>query len=257
MSSKVIIIPDPHAHPDFNNERADWIGELIADEKPNKVICLGDLADMPSLCSYDKNTREFSGRSYAKDIESAVEFQDRMWHRVRKRKKRKPASAILIGNHEQRIDRALDMSPELEGTISYSDLQYHRYFDDVVYYEGMTPGVYEDRGVHYSHYFVSGAMGRAISGEHSAYTLLTKKFTSCTVGHDHRLDYCIRTRGDGKKIMGLVAGVGQDYHAGWAGTVNDLWWSGVVIKDNLENGCYDLRAVSMDRLRKEYKGKLS
>ena len=95
-------------------------------------------------------------------------------------------------------------------------------------------------------------MGRAISGEHLAYSLLAKKFISCTVGHDHRFDYCIRTRGDGKVIMGLCAGVGIDYHADWAGGVNDLWWNGVIIKNNVEDGRYDLTMVSMEQLRKEY-----
>lgn len=26
-----LVIPDSHAHPDYNNNRADWLGELIAD----------------------------------------------------------------------------------------------------------------------------------------------------------------------------------------------------------------------------------
>ena len=67
-----------------------------------------------------------------------------------------------------------------------------------------------------------------------------------------RFDYCIRTRGDGKVIMGLCAGVGIDYHADWAGGVNDLWWNGVIIKNNVEDGRYDLTMVSMEQLRKEY-----
>ena len=58
-----MIVPDPHAHPDFHNERADWLGKLIKDLKPDGVINIGDAADMPYLCSYDKGTRAFQGRS--------------------------------------------------------------------------------------------------------------------------------------------------------------------------------------------------
>ena len=68
MSRTHLIIPDPHAHPDFHNERADWLGKLIKYLKPDVVINIGDAADMPSLCSYDKCTRAFGVRSYRKDI---------------------------------------------------------------------------------------------------------------------------------------------------------------------------------------------
>ena len=106
-------------------------------------------------------------------------------------------------------------------------------------------------GVHYAHFFVSGVKGLPISGEHSAYTLLTKKFVSCTQGHVHTADYCIRTIDGGRKINGLVCGVYQDYDADWAGECNKLWWRGVVVKRNVEDGAYDPQFISLDNLRKE------
>lgn len=210
---------------------------------------------MSSLCSYDKNTRKAFERNYAKDIEAACEFQDRMWHEVKKRKKRMPRRIILEGNHEERIERALDANPEMQGWLSFKDLQYSHYWDVVVRYDGGTPGVFVSDDIHYSHYFTSGAMGRPIGGEHLGYSLLTKKFVSCTVGHDHRLDYCIRTRADGSRIMGLSAGSSMDYRSDWAGQGSDAWWNGVVIKDNVYKGTYDPRFISMEQLRKEYGGK--
>lgn len=251
--TKTIVIGDPHALPSYNNDRADWIGEFIADEKPDEVIVIGDLADMPSLCSYDKGTRAFAGRSYAKDIESACEFNDRLWRPTRKRKKRLPKRVILEGNHEHRIERALDMSPELQGTVSFDDLQWDKDYDEIIRYDGQTPGIYESNGCYYAHYFASGAMGRAIGGEHMAYSLITKKFMSCTAGHDHRLDYCIRSKADGSKMMGLVVGTTMDYKCDWVGQAGEGWWSGVCVKDNIEDGVYDLRCVSMEALKKEYK----
>lgn len=250
--SKVIVIGDPHAQPKFHNERAEWIGQLIVAEKPDEVICIGDLADMISLCSYDKGQRGAIGRSYAADIASAVDFNDRMMYWVKKAKKRKPKFTILEGNHEERIERALNQTPELEGTIAFKDLQYDDYYDEVIRYDGATPGVYESNGVHYAHYFSSGAMGRPIGGEHVGYSLLAKKYVSCTVGHDHKLDYCIRTRGDGQRIMGLGCGGAMDFPSDWAGQSAKSWWNGVIIKDNVENGTYDLRCVSMGALKKEY-----
>src|SRR5690606_19069830 len=144
-----LIVPDVHADPNHDNRRADYLSELIQDEQPDKVIFIGDVFDLASLSSYDKGKRAFQGRSYAKDIEAGVEFLDRVWSPLRSRKKRLPTRYFFIGNHEDRITRALDLSPELEGTIGLEDCQLERYFNEVVGYEGRTPGTLEIDGVNY------------------------------------------------------------------------------------------------------------
>jgi hypothetical protein len=248
-----LIIPDPHAHPNFNNTRAEWLSKLIQDVKPDVVINMGDCADMASLSSYDQGKRQYQGRSYRADINSAVDFNDRLWSPIKKLKKKLPRRIVLEGNHEQRIERALDMSPELVGAIGWKDLRYNDYYDEEVRYTGMTPGVIDVDGVSYAHYFITGVSGRSISGEHPAYTILTKQFVSATQGHTHVLDYCERTRPDGGKLMGLICGVFQDYDSEWAGAeLCKLWWRGVVIKRNVEDGAYDPQFVSLKALQREY-----
>jgi len=247
-----LVIPDQHAHPDFNNDRADLLSALIKDVKPDVVINMGDAADMPSLCSYDKGTRAFQGRNYGRDIAAHLDFQDRIWAPVKAAKKKLPRRVILEGNHEHRIKRCLSLSPELEGAVSFDDLKFKDYYDDIVEYNGSSPGVINIDNINYAHFFVSGVMGRPISGEHPAYSLLTKHFVSCTAAHLHTLDYTVRTRGDGKRINGLVAGVYQDYFADFAGEANRLWWSGVVIKMDVEDGDYDPVFVSYNQLKRIY-----
>lgn len=207
---------------------------------------------MPSLSGYDKGKKSFQGRTYRADVDSHNDFQDRLWSTVRRAKRKMPRRVTLIGNHEQRIDRAIEIQPELEGTVSYNDLELDRWYDDVIHYVGNAPGIIEIDGVFYSHFFVSGVMGRSIGGEHPAYSLLTKKYASCTQGHTHVYDHCYRTRADGRPIFGLVAGVFVDYIGDWSAGVEDLWWSGVFIKRNVDRGSYDLEAVSTERLKKEY-----
>lgn len=251
MTKIHLVLPDAHAKPGTDNERATLVGKLILDVRPDVVIDLGDSADFESLSSYDKGKRSFVGRSYRADVDSYLDFQDRLWSPMRRAKKRLPYSIRLIGNHEQRIDRALDASPELVNTISYSDLCLEDYYDTVIHYNGNTPGVIEVDGVLYSHYFTSGIMGRPIAGEHPAYSLVTKKLSSCTCGHSHIFDYCVRT-GKDTKIMGLTAGCLVDYDTGWAGEVQKLWNTGVVVKRNVEGGQYDLEWISLERLAREY-----
>ena len=247
-----LVIPDPHAHPDYNNKRADYLGKLINDLKPDVVVNLGDMFDMPSLASYDKGKRSFHGRAVSKDLEAGLDFDDRLWWPARKSKKKRPHGIFFEGNHEYRLKRALDIQPELDGVLSFDDFDLSKNYHEVVEYDGSTPGTLEVDGVVYAHYHISGIMGRSISGEHPAYSLISKKLKSATCGHIHTTDFDVRTSASGKKIMGLVAGVYQDYNSPWAGSINKLWWRGVIVKRNVEDGCYSPQWISIDELKKEY-----
>lgn len=248
-----IIIPDAHATPKTSNKRALWVSRLIAEVKPDVVIDLGDSADMSSLSSYDKGKRAFQGRSYNEDVVAYRDFQDKVWHYPRKSKRKMPRRVRLIGNHEQRIDRALDQSPELEGTIGYEDLDLGSYYDDVVHYSGGTPGVITIDGVEYAHYFVSGVMGRSISGEHPGHSLNVKRHVSSTCGHTHLFSHDTRPIGGrGGRINGLHAGCFTDHNHGWAGESQRYWYPCVIIKNNVENGNYDLSVISLSSLEKAY-----
>lgn len=247
-----LVIPDSHAHYQHHNKRAIWLGRLINDVKPDVVIHIGDSADMPSLSGYDKGKRTFHGRTYRADVDAHLDWQDKLWSTVKATKKRLPKRYFCIGNHEERINKAINVQPELEGAIGMGDLKLEEYYDVVVPYNGGSPGVVEINGIHYAHYHVSGLMGRPVGGEHPAYSLVSKQFSSCTAGHSHLADLCYRTNTAGKKIIGCLAGVYQDYDTDWAGEVNRLWWRGIVVKRNVHQGVYDPEFISLDRIKREY-----
>ena len=203
-------------------------------------------------CSYDKGTRAAVGRSYRADVDASVDFHDRLWSTVKRAKKRLPKRYMLIGNHEQRIERALDLHPHLEGTISLDDLEYGSFYDEVIGYEGGTPGIKEIDGVYYAHYFVSGVMGHPIGGDNQSATLINKKHASCSCGHSHLRDFAERSKPDGSKAMALVGGHFTNYEADWAGVRRQLWLKGLTLKREVENGEYDLQWISLSALEKEY-----
>jgi hypothetical protein len=214
---------------------------------------MGDQWDMPSLSSYDKGLRSFQGRTYAADIAAGLEFSDLLWGSVKRTKKKLPLRVFLIGNHEQRIEKALQLSPELVGTISMRDLDLSNQYDIVVPYTGKsTPGVIELDGINFAHYLVSGVAGRPLSSEHSGHALITKTGTSCVVAHSHLLDYCVRTRPNGDKYMGLVAGCFFDYPSDWAGETQKMYNVGVCVLNDVSNGAYDLEWISLKRLERVY-----
>lgn len=255
MTNTHLVFTCYHATPEYDNEMALYIGKLMEDVKPTKLINLGDMADMASLCSYDKGKKSFHGRAYKKDIDATVDANEKLWHFIHKNHRRRPESYFFEGNHEYRIKKMLDLQPELEGTVGFEDLELDSFYNNIIEYQGQTPGVMKVDGINYAHYFVSGVMGRPVGGEHPAYSLLTKQYESATCGHIHVTDFASRTTPSGQRINGLVAGCSLDYHAKWAGEVNKLWWRGVIIKHNVDNGNYDPQWVSLDSLKKIYGGK--
>ena len=245
-------MPDQHAHPDHNNDRADYLSKLIIDVRPDVVVNIGDAADVPSLSPYDKGKRSFQGRSYRKDIEAHLDFQSRVWEPVKARKKKLPYTVFMEGNHEHRIERALDLSPELAGTIGFNDYDLDSYYDTIVRYDGGTPGVIELDGILFAHYFITGVSGRPIGGERPAHMLIDKTGASCIAGHIHTFDYATRTNINGKVRNGLIVGCYQDYDNEWAGNIAHLWRRGVVILRNVANGDFDVQFVSLNALKAEY-----
>lgn len=207
---------------------------------------------MPSLSDIDKGKKTFQGRTYRADVDAHLDFNERLWGIVRATKRRLPKRVFLVGNHEHRISKLVNAAPELEGTISLDDLELNRYYDEIVDYNGNTPGIYHSAGIDFSHYCVSGVMGKSIGGERTGYALLTKRFRSTVVGHGHLLDYCVRTSGDGRKLHGLSVGCYQDYNSSWAGDVNSLWWRGICILNDSDQGQFNLETISLESMKKAY-----
>lgn len=248
----ILCVPDQHAHPDHPNDRADWLASLIIDIKPDVVVNAGDAADMPSLSSYDKGKRSFYGKSYKKDIEAHLEFQDRLWSPVRATKKKTPYRVILEGNHEHRIERALDLSPELQGTIGFQDYEFYENYHEVVRYDGSTPGVYKLEGILFAHYFPTGISGRPIGGERPAHMLVNKHGCSSIQFHTHTLDFATRRTIEGRVINGVVGGCYQDYTNEWAGALGNFWQSGVLLLNDVSDGNFDFQWISIGALKKAY-----
>lgn len=240
-----LVIPDGHAHPDHHNKRFSWLGELIADIKPDVVIDIGDMADMPSLCSYDKGTKGFEGRRYKKDIAAVHDAQERINAPIRRAKKKVPRKVRTLGNHEHRINRAVESDAVLEGVISTDDIGSKEYgWEEYKFLDVATID-----NINYSHYFTSGVMGRPVASAKAA--VMTQGGT-CVMGHQHIFDYYCAGTVNGRHRHGLICGVFQDFEAGFAGPANRMWRRGVAILHNVEDGDFDLQWVSMDQLKREY-----
>ncbi len=243
----ILVVPDSHAEPGVSNERYDILNKYIHDTRPDCVVNIGDHADLPSLCSYDKGKKSFEGRRYRKDVDAAREASERLVRGLGTRGYA-PRLVLTLGNHENRINKAVEDDAVLDGTISTKDLGYEETGWEVYpYLEPVTI-----KGVAFCHYFPSGVMNRPIGGENAANALIKKNHVSCVQGHSHLRDFSERTRPDGSRVLGLVVGCYFEHHHSFAGATNRMYWRGVVRLRGVDKGSYDHEWISIKRLRAAY-----
>ena len=238
-----LIIPDAHAHFEHDNKRFEWLGKLIYDIRPDVVVDIGDSADMPSLCHYDKSHHKFNSRSYRKDCDVYIDAMEKTWHPYKKHKKKLPLRVKTKGNHEFRIEKSLEQETTWRGLYSPADLEEERFNDHV--YPHLKEALID--GITYNHYAPTPLMSKPIGGVSPAYKIIKEKHKSYVVGHDHR-----RFFHEEAGLMSLVVGCYVDYHADFAGVANNNWWRGVVVLRGVENGRFDHEWIGMRRIKEEY-----
>jgi len=257
----ILVIPDMQIKPDVDLRFVYAIGEYIAAKRPQVVINLGDMADMPSLSSYDKGKRASEGQRYCHDIESAILAQGLLWlptndlnkgieKRNKKSKKKEalydPLRIFLEGNHCQRGDRATQDDPALYGTIDVKrDLKLDLFWDEI--YSFLTIAKVAD--INFSHYFTSGVMGRACS---SAAIQLRVALGSCISGHQPGLQIHNAKAADGRLATSIIAGSCYDFDLDYMGPQGNRHWRGVVMLHNAINGEFDPVFVPTSYLKQKY-----
>ena len=240
-----LVIGDPHCNPKASNDRFLWAGKLARDLKPDTIVCMGDFSSLDSLSSYDKGKKSFEGRRYKKDIDHAHDALEKFNKGLNGRRSRK---VMLLGNHEDRIDRIVNETPELDGTISTKDLKFKEFGWEVIAYQ--EPVAID--GVHYCHNYPTGIMGKPISGDNIARSLLLKNKVSSTVGHCHLFDYSMCTIPSGRKVLGLSAGCYLHHKEEYARNTQRLWWSGLIVKRNVRQGEYDIETIEYNTVKRRY-----
>jgi len=257
-----VVIPDTQVKQGVPLDHLKWIGQYIVDQfagKENvKIIHLGDHADLPSLSLYDQGKKEMEGRRYRADVKAANYGWELLnsgitdYNRIRKQYKERrwnPERHICLGNHEDRIDRAISLDAKLDGTISTDDLDYAKFRWEVHPFRTV---LWLD-GVGYSHYFYQPMTGKPYGGN-SIDTRLKNIGHSFTMGHQQTLMYGLRFVG-GKSQHGLVAGACYLHDEDYKGPQGNAHWRGIVVKHQVEDGSYDPMFVSLDFLCRKYAGK--
>jgi hypothetical protein len=246
MSKRTVVthavIPDVQSRPDVNTDHLRHVGNYLAEKRPDTIVCLGDFSDMVSLNSYAVGKAESEGRRYADDIADAKRSMNKLLTPVRKVLRYVPSMHLTMGNHEYRIKREAETNPKLIGTIAMGDLGYRE--------AGWTVHdflkVARLDGIDYSHYFVSGAMGRPVS---SAAALLRTRQSSAIMGHVQRVDMAVHPF---TQNIALFAGTCYTHDEGYLGPQGNHCKRGIWMLHEVHDGTYDPMFVSLDFLKRRY-----
>lgn len=249
-----LIIPDCQVRPGDDTKYLERIGKYIVELKPDVVVQIGDFADMPSLSSYDVGKKSFEGRRYKADIEAANTAMERLLSPItefnkraikNKEKQYKPRRVLTLGNHEDRISRAVNNDPKLDGTIGLQDLKYSDFGWDVIPF--LQPVVLDD--VAYCHYFTTGIAGRPST---SAQAQLAKQHMSCIAGHQQGLQIATGHRADGSRLTSIIAGSCYEHDEDYLGPQGNKHWRGILVLHEVVNGQFDLMPISLNYLERKY-----
>ena len=251
---RILVIPDCQVKAGVPLEHLDWAGKAIVDYKPDVVVNLGDFADMPSLSTHDtKGSKYFEGLRYKTDVEVTREAMDKLLAPLRelqakqkrnKEKQYRPRMVMLLGNHENRIDRAVNNNPTLDGLISTKDLGYERDWE----VHGFLRPVFIN-GVGFNHYWPVGAMGRPAS---SPAAIISKLHMSCVAGHQQGKQVAYGKRADGQSICAIISGSYYMHDESYMDQLSNKHWRGLVMLNEVEDGHFDEMFLSIEYLRRKY-----
>lgn len=231
-----------------------WAARYAADKRPQTIVQGGDFFDFPSLSEWDRGKMSAEGRRYVDDVEAgnaALKLFDR---ELKKHAPRSysPRKVVTLGNHEDRISRAVEGDARLEGKVSFNDLAFKEYGWQVVPF--LKPILLD--GVTYLHYCPLNAQGRVSAGKYGAPSALAqarRMMRSTVCGHKQGLDTAI-VHTPGRTVRGVIAGSFYQHSEKYLTEVGDTYWRGVVVLNDVQpaSGEFDICEVSLDFLRRRY-----
>jgi len=239
-----LMIPDCQVKVGTPNCHIHALARLITEHRPDVIVNIGDFWDMESLSSY-ASLQEQENRRYQEDIDAGNRAMDILNNAIAKIPKYNPQLVFTIGNHEHRIQRAIEKNPiELDGVIGYDDFSLDMWtvydFQDIA----------EIDGVAYTHFIANPMSGKPIGG--SIDNRLKQAGFSFSTGHQQTYQYGIKSLNNGATIHGLVAGSFYLHDEGYKGPQGNNHWRGVIWKNNVKDGEYDISPMRMTSLLERY-----
>lgn len=251
MGKLHLVIPDAHVKTGIDLRHFEALGNLIVSIQPEVIVDLGDHWDMPSLSSYDVGKKTMEGRRYKEDIIAGREAYFVLFWQLKhlqerqaanKKKVYRPYKHFLMGNHEHRIERAVNSDPKLHGTISTDDLRLNNHFDFIHEFNK----VVNIDGINYAHYFTSGNFGKPAP---SAKVAHNEAQGSAVQGHVQKREVYHNPK---HNTHGIFTGIFYTHKEDYLGEQGNNLEPGVWLFHDVDNGRFDPEFISVNRLVKNY-----
>lgn len=247
-----LVIPDTQIRHGRINDHCRWAGLLAAEYDVTHVIHLGDHYDMESVSTY-ASPMEREGLSIQNDIDAGDEairliekplFDQHEKLRKHRRKSSLPELHFIHGNHEYRLNRFVAQHPQLARAIgthkfSLDNWKQHIFLDPL-----------KLNDVSYAHFFCRSRGGRVMQstrGAASAEKQIKQEMCSCTSGHRQGFDYAQWQTQD-RLLHGVIAGSSYVDNFDYLTPQGSRYWRGIIIKNDVFDGEYDLHKFSLHEL---------
>lgn len=249
------LVPDTQVRKGVPLDHIGWVAQAIVDYKPDYVAHIGDHWDNPAYSMHDqKGSIHLEGARYEDDLnignEAFVELGAPMFKEIKRTSKLKtpwtPGRDFYIGNHEHRVQRAIDADPKLIGVIG----MHHMVTNGWRRNQFLVPRCVD--GITYSHYFQGSLSSFPIGG--SIDNRLNKIGVSFVQGHQQGFLYGTRVYPDGVTRHGLVAGSCYLHKEKYKGGMSNNHFRGVVVMNEVAGGNYCIMPLSLSYLCRRYEG---
>lgn len=245
---RIAVVTDVQAKKGVPLDHLTWCGEYLARKQPDVILIIGDFGDFPSLSDYDRpGTLKYEGKRYTDDLDAFHRGMGLLMNPIARSRGYNPTEVFTMGNHEDRIDRAINNDPNrLTGLMSLADLELEEHGFKV--YPFLQP--VKIGGVAFCHYFPSGVKGQPIG---SPRILLNKMHMSCFAGHLQGRETAYGRRGDGQNMTAIISGSFYQHKEEYLSPLTNIHWRGMYMLHEVEDGSFDEMAISINFLKRKFK----
>lgn len=249
--TRVLAIGDTHDQPNLDKNRFKWIGRHCLATRPHRVVHIGDFASWDSVSTHEApGSFSYSQRpSFKTDLESCEEAMRAF---LKEMGGLDVHMELTAGNHEDRITRFENKSPETVGSM-YSQFeqlcaQYRWRLHDYGQW------LFID-GVGFTH-VPKNIMGKPYGGQNSENSIANHATHSIVFGHTHRATFRKAPKigiNNSIEVMNLGSAMPNGYVAKYAGTATSGWSYGIFDLTIKSGHIVSHQFINMVELEEKYK----
>lgn len=249
-TQKVVYFTDSHDRIELDKDRFLWLGKLCAREKPDYLVCGGDIFDVDSLNAHSRNETH-DGKlkpGFAAELSSLSLALGAIDENCPK----SVIKCITLGNHENRIHRYENNNPECYGILSasfYDLLELHKW-EITPFKQYLNIG-----GVEFTHAPIN-AMGKEIGGKGATLRIATDSLRSVVFGHTHKREDASAAKlgPDNRHVRAYNGGVflPDGYRMDYSKASQNRWDYGLTVMTIKDGTIDELKWVSMGAIRDSY-----